>query len=80
MDRKGIYIYKSPDKVEYKEGEKLDLSGIEVRGVYTDGSEKTITGFNISGFESTEKSHIVTVSYMKKTASFRIAVTDKKSS
>lgn len=77
---KGIYIYKSPDKVEYKEGEKLDLSGIEVRGVYTDGSEKTITGFNISGFESTEKSHIVTVSYMEKTASFRIAVTDKKSS
>lgn len=75
---KSIYIYKKPDKLEYQEGEKLDLSGIEVRGVYTDGSEKTVTDFIISGFESAKGSHTITVSYMEKTASFRITVIEKE--
>lgn len=75
---KSIYISKRPDKVTYKEGEKLDLSGIEVKGVYTDGSEKTVTDFIISGFESVEGSHNVTVTFMEKTASFRVTVNEKE--
>ncbi|MGN1481876.1 glycoside hydrolase family protein [Porcipelethomonas sp.] len=73
-----IYISSRPEKVTYIEGERLDLSGIEVKGKYSDGSEEVITDFTVSGFESVPGSHSVTITYMEKTASFRVTVEEKK--
>lgn len=75
---KSIYISSKPDKLTYKEGENLNISGIMVKAVYTDGSEKAVTDFMISGFESVEGTHSVTVTYMEKTSSFIVTVTAKE--
>ena len=37
-----IYIRKNPNKMEYQCYESLDLTGIEIQAVYSDGSEKTV--------------------------------------
>lgn len=73
-----IAIVSEPVKKEYKEGEKLSLEGIEVRAKYSDGSVKTVTDFTVAGFESIAGEHTVIVSYMEKTASFKVRVAEKK--
>ncbi len=74
----GIYISSPPDKTKYKEGEMLDLKGIEVKAKYSDGSTKTVTDFTIDGFKSISGEHEVVVTYMEKTASFTVKVSPKK--
>ena len=51
---KGIVVTKEADKLEYKEGEKLDITGLEVSILYTDSSTKriNITTANITGFDT----------------------------
>ena len=71
---KSIYLKTKPSKTEYIEGEKLDTTGMNVMAVYTDGTEKEVKDYEISGFESKEGSYNVTVTYMKKTAMFRVNV------
>lgn len=73
-----VYIASKPTKTEYKEGEMLDLHGIEVRAEYSDGSQKTITDFTVDGFESVAGAHEITVTYMEKTAKFVVNVKEKK--
>ena len=72
-----IAITSEPAKKEYKEGEKLSLEGIEVTAKYGDGSEKIVTDFTVSGFEPIAGEHTVIVSYMEKTASFKVRVARK---
>ena len=72
-----IAITSEPAKKEYKEGEKLSLEGIEVTAKYGDGSEKIVTDFTVSGFEPIAGEHTVIVSYMEKTASFKVRVAEK---
>lgn len=74
----GIYIKKEPEKTEYNEGEMLSLDGIEVVATYSDKTEKTITDFTVSGFESTPGEQTVTVTYMEKTAMFKVLVHEKE--
>jgi hypothetical protein len=73
-----IVITRPPDKTEYFVGEELDLTGLEVKGVYTDNSEETLEieelqfdGFN-SGAPAAEQ--VVTVSYGDKSAAFTVTI------
>lgn len=60
----GIRITSFPSKVYYKIGESFDPSGLTVAEVRQDGTEKEITGYDISGFDSsTAGSKTITVSY-----------------
>jgi hypothetical protein len=43
----GIKVATPPTKIEYSEGEKFDASGMEVKAVYSDNSEETITDYTI---------------------------------
>lgn len=69
-----IYIKSKPTKLKYKEGDMLSLDGIEVMAKYSDDSEKQITDFKIDGYKSTAGEHTITVTYMEKTASFKVQV------
>lgn len=63
-DLSGIRITSFPSKVYYKIGETFDPSGLAVAEVRQDGSEKEITDYDISGFDSsTAGSKTITVSY-----------------
>ncbi len=72
-----IYIATKPTKLEYCEGDKLSLEGINVKAKYSDGTEKDITDFTISGFEPKAGKYDVNVSYMEKTAKFSVIVKAK---
>ncbi len=75
---KSIYISQKPDKTTYNEGDPLDLKGMVVKSVYSDGSEKIIVDYDVSGFESKEGTYDIKVSYKNKTSSFRVTVSGKK--
>lgn len=63
-DLSGIRIMSFPSKVYYKIGETFDPSGLTVAEVRQDGTEKEITDYDISGFDSsTAGSKTITVSY-----------------
>jgi hypothetical protein len=63
-DLSGIRITSFPSKVYYKIGEIFDPSGLTVAEVRQDGTEKEITDYEISGFDSsTAGSKTITVSY-----------------
>lgn len=63
-DLTGIRITSFPSKVYYKIGESFDPSGLAVAEVRSDGTEKEITDYDISGFDSsTAGSKTITVSY-----------------
>ena len=60
----GIRITSFPSKVYYKIGELFNPSGLTVAEVRQDGTEKEITDYDISGFDSsTAGSKTITVSY-----------------
>jgi hypothetical protein len=63
-DLSGIRITSFPSKVYYKIGEPFDPSGLTVAEVRQDGTEKEITDYDISGFDSSAAgSKTITVSY-----------------
>lgn len=63
-DLSGIRITSFPSKVYYKIGESFDPFGLTVAEVRQDGTEKEITDYDISGFDSsTAGSKTITVSY-----------------
>lgn len=63
-DLSGIRITSFPSKVYYKIGESFDPTGLTVAEVRNDGSEKEITDYTVSGFDSsTAGSKTITVSY-----------------
>lgn len=63
-DLSGIRITSYPSKVYYKIGESFDPSGLTIAEVRQDGTEKEITDYDISGFDSsTAGSKTITVSY-----------------
>lgn len=60
----GIRITSFPSKVYYKIGESFDPSGLTVAEVRQDGTEKEITDYDISGFDSsTAGPKTIAVSY-----------------
>jgi len=78
----GIAITANPGKTVYTVGEALDLAGLTVAALYSDGSSKTVAGFTTSLSNGTILSsagvQTVTVSYSEggsaKTASFTVTV------
>ena len=63
-DLSGIRITSFPSKIYYKIGEAFDPSGLTVAEVRQDGTEKEITDYDISGFDSSSAgSKTITVSY-----------------
>ena len=45
----GIVITKEPNKVEYKVGEDFDPTGMIVKAVYSDGTEKEVSNYSVIG-------------------------------
>ncbi len=78
-----LAVQSNPTKLEYKVGEKFDISGLVIRVQKSDGSTQDITeGFTPSiqnGTELTEGKHTVTVTYNGKTVTFEINVTKQES-
>jgi hypothetical protein len=72
-----IELSSAPAKTTYIKGEPLDLTGLAVSGVYSDGSVEplTVTAEHLSGFDSSvpgEKT--VTVTIDGKSVSFKVTV------
>lgn len=79
----GISITKMPDKLTYSLGEKIDLSGIEITELMSDGTSKAITDYDVSSVDtSSVGTKTVTVYYtyneITKSASFEITVSADK--
>lgn len=78
-DLSGIEITTMPEKTEYIIGETLDISGLVVSEVYSDGHKEVIAdGYTIGVFDSSSSGEIpVTVSYKEFTAAFHVTVRAK---
>ncbi len=80
-----IEIIESPRKTEYKQGDKLDLTGLVVVGVYTTGEQVVITDYEISGATQGEEltevgNKTITIKYGDlQPVSFVITVKEKES-
>ena len=76
-----IYLSKNPDKLSYEYNSLLDFKGIEVKGMYSDGTESVIDDWTSSlksGTALTTSGTVkVTISYSGKTTSFTISVKEK---
>lgn len=73
---------KAPAKTEYQTGETLDLTGMTVNAVYSDGVKKDVTkDVTVEGFDNTKAgTQTITVTYTvdgkSYTASFEVVVKD----
>ena len=77
-----IYVAKSPNKVNYLIGEDFEATGMSIKAVYCDHTEKEITGYTITdGNNLTVGKTSVTVSYTEegvtKTTTVPITVNKK---
>ena len=76
-----IYISKKPNKTNYEINSQLDLTGLEIKARYSDGTEKKINGWtsNLKTGDvlSTAGTIKITITYEEKTASFTITVAQK---
>lgn len=70
-----IRIAAEPTKKNYFVGDAFDATGLKVKAVYNTGEEDLATGYELSGFDSTTAGEkTITVTYMAKTASFKVSV------
>ena len=71
----GIRIEAEPTKKNYYVGDQFDAAGLAVKAVYNTGEEDLASGYQLSGFDSeTAGEKTVTVTFMSKTASFKVNV------
>ena len=70
----------APEKTVYEIGDELDLTGLQVTAIYSDGTTKDVTSdAEISGFDSeTAGEKIITVSYGELDTSFTVTVEEKE--
>lgn len=67
-------------KTEYFVNEELDLTGLIVRGYYSDGSDKVITNYQISNVDMTTAGNKrVNITYIDKMVYFEITVKERPS-
>ena len=73
-----LQLTKLPSKLTYVEGQNLDLTGLEVTGIYNDESTEVmmVNLDNVSGFDSTTPmtDHIITITVEGKTATFSVDI------
>ena len=77
----GVSVTELPAKLTYNINEDIDLTGIEVSALFSDGTSQTITGYDVSDVDtSSVGTKTVTVYYtvngITKSASFDITVTE----
>lgn len=73
-----IEIVSYPRRIEYKQSEAIDPTGLELVVVYTDGTRLSVSDFKIvDGSTDQLGSRTVTVQYSIFTASFEIIVSEK---
>ena len=68
---------KAPKKVEYKKGESLDLTGMEVTAYYSDGKEEVLPegSYTVAGYDANKVGkQTITVTYKDQTATFDVTV------
>jgi len=71
----GIFIESLPNKRSYELREKLDTTGLIVKGTYNDNSTRAITDYTISGYNALKKGiQTITVTVGDFTATFTVAV------
>ena len=72
----GISIASLPEKTEYRLGEELDVSGLQLTLTYSDTTTRTLsTGFTVSGYDAGKAgTQTLTVAYEGKTATFQVTV------
>ena len=71
----GIFIETLPNKLNFELREKLDTTGLVVKGSYTDNSTKEITDYTVSGYNAIKTgSQTITVTYGDYTATFTVSV------
>ena len=74
-----IEIGRLPDKLKYLHGERLDMSGAQIIGRYSDGSQKEITQYQISGYNALKTGEqTITISAEEKIASFTVEVVTQR--
>jgi hypothetical protein len=74
-----IEVVSLPTKTSYYVGETLDITGLEVKGIYSDGTKKTenIAISDVKGFDSSiAGTKILTVIVGEKSATFTVIVTE----
>ncbi len=49
-----IQITKPADKIIYKKGDTLDTKGLEITATYRNGATKVVSGWTVSGFDSSQ--------------------------
>ncbi len=63
-DVESLEVTKAPDKLVYNVGEAFDETGMEITAHYVDGSSEVVTGYTVTGFDSTaDKVQYVTISF-----------------
>ncbi len=76
-----IVVKSEPQKVDYEEGEQFSIYGLEIEGIYSDGSKSSISGYKTSignGIELDKAGKIlINVEYEGLETSFYIYVTEK---
>ncbi len=71
----GIYIETLPDKLNYELREKLDVTGLVVKGTYTDNSTKVLTDYKVTGYNALKSgSQTITIAYGDYTTTFTVSV------
>lgn len=75
-----LSVVKQPAKLDYTEGEKLNLAGLVLEVVYNDGSIRTVRGLQSNGFivEMGHEDEGVTLSYEGKPFTIRVRVKKKE--
>ena len=79
----GISVTQTPSKLSYTLNEKLDLSGMQVTALFSDGKSQIITDYDVSNVDTSSVGNkTVTVYYtfgeITKSASFEITVSADK--
>ncbi len=69
-----ISITALPYKLDYIEGEALDITGLEVTAYYNNGTEERVNEYTVDGYTSTKGIKTITVSYDGCTDTFAVTV------
>ncbi|MBQ0010991.1 MAG: bacterial Ig-like domain-containing protein, partial [Ruminococcus sp.] len=70
-----IELIKAPTKNSYYVGENIDLSGLELKATYNDGTSEILTSVGVDyKFEDASDNSVVTLKYGKATATYSVKV------
>jgi len=74
----GIEVVSAPEKTMYKQGERLDVTGLRVNAVYDNNVMEEISDYNINGFDSSAGTKTIEVEYNGFKDYFMVTVSEKQ--